>query len=121
MISFSSIMQNIVSGLNMSAVLLVAALGLVIIFGLMGVINMAHGELIMTGAYVTFFVTSVLHLPFVFAIIYFMCSVFINLTSLLLINSKFGIKILQLEFVSKFGYKCSIKNCMSYVLCCIIL
>ena len=70
MISFSSIMQNIVSGLNMSAILLVAALGLVIIFGLMGVINMAHGELIMIGAYVTFFVTSVLHLPFVFAIIF---------------------------------------------------
>jgi urea transport system permease protein len=38
-------------GLSLSAVLLVAALGLAITFGLMGVINMAHGEIIMIGAY----------------------------------------------------------------------
>ena len=38
-------------GLSLSAILLVAALGLAITFGLMGVINMAHGELIMVGAY----------------------------------------------------------------------
>jgi urea transport system permease protein len=38
-------------GLSLSAVLLVAALGLAITFGLMGVINMAHGEMIMVGAY----------------------------------------------------------------------
>ena len=38
-------------GLSLSAVLLVAALGLAITFGLMGVINMAHGEIIMVGAY----------------------------------------------------------------------
>lgn len=41
-------------GLSLSAVLLVAALGLAITFGLMGVINMAHGELIMVGAYTTY-------------------------------------------------------------------
>ncbi len=38
-------------GLSLSAVLLVATLGLAITFGLMGVINMAHGEIIMVGAY----------------------------------------------------------------------
>ena len=38
-------------GLSTSAVLLVAALGLAITFGLMGIINMAHGEMIMIGAY----------------------------------------------------------------------
>jgi urea transport system permease protein len=38
-------------GLSLSAVLLVAALGLAITFGLMGIINMAHGEIIMVGAY----------------------------------------------------------------------
>jgi urea transport system permease protein len=38
-------------GLSLSSVLLVAALGLAITFGLMGVINMAHGEIIMVGAY----------------------------------------------------------------------
>jgi urea transport system permease protein len=41
-------------GLSLSAVLLVAALGLAITFGLMGVINMAHGEIIMVGAYATY-------------------------------------------------------------------
>jgi urea transport system permease protein len=41
-------------GLSLSAVLLVAALGLAITFGLMGVINMAHGEIIMVGAYAAY-------------------------------------------------------------------
>jgi len=41
-------------GLSLSAVLLVAALGLAITFGLMGVINMAHGEVIMVGAYAAY-------------------------------------------------------------------
>jgi urea transport system permease protein len=43
-------------GLSLAAVLLVAALGLAITFGLMGVINMAHGELIMVGAYTAYVV-----------------------------------------------------------------
>lgn len=41
-------------GLSLSAVLFVAALGLAITFGLMGVINMAHGEVIMVGAYTAY-------------------------------------------------------------------
>ncbi len=41
-------------GLSLSAVLLVAALGLAITFGLMGIINMAHGEMIMIGAYTAY-------------------------------------------------------------------
>jgi urea transport system permease protein len=41
-------------GLSLSAVLLVAALGLAITFGLMGIINMAHGEVMMVGAYMAF-------------------------------------------------------------------
>lgn len=41
-------------GLSLGSVLLLAALGLAITFGLMGVINMAHGELLMIGAYVTY-------------------------------------------------------------------
>ena len=41
-------------GLSLAAVLLVAALGLAITFGLMGVINMAHGEVIMIGAYAAY-------------------------------------------------------------------
>ncbi len=38
-------------GLSMGSILLLAALGLVIIYGAMGVVNMAHGEMIMVGAY----------------------------------------------------------------------
>lgn len=41
-------------GLSLGSILLVAALGLAITFGLMGVINMAHGELIAVGAYTTY-------------------------------------------------------------------
>lgn len=41
-------------GLSLAAVLLVAALGLAITFGLMGVINMAHGEIMMVGAYTAY-------------------------------------------------------------------
>lgn len=43
-------------GLSLGSILLVAALGLAITFGLMGVINMAHGELIAIGAYTTYVV-----------------------------------------------------------------
>jgi urea transport system permease protein len=46
-------------GLSLAAVLLVAALGLAITFGLMGVINMAHGELIMVGAYTAYVVQNI--------------------------------------------------------------
>lgn len=42
------------SGLSMASILLLAALGLAITYGLLGVINMAHGELIMIGAYTTY-------------------------------------------------------------------
>jgi urea transport system permease protein len=44
------------AGLSLGSVLLLAALGLAITYGLMGVINMAHGELIMIGAYATYVV-----------------------------------------------------------------
>jgi urea transport system permease protein len=43
-------------GLSLGSVLLLAAIGLAITFGVMGVINMAHGEMVMLGAYVTFVV-----------------------------------------------------------------
>jgi urea transport system permease protein len=42
------------SGISLGSVLLLAALGLAITYGLMGVINMAHGELMMIGAYATY-------------------------------------------------------------------
>ena len=45
---------NLFYGLSLGSVLLLAALGLAITFGIMRVINMAHGEMIMLGAYSTF-------------------------------------------------------------------
>jgi urea transport system permease protein len=50
------IAQNLVYGLSLGSVLLLAAIGLAITFGVMGVINMAHGEMVMLGAYVTYVV-----------------------------------------------------------------
>lgn len=47
---------RIFSGISLGSILLLAALGLAITYGLMGVINMAHGELLMIGAYTTYLV-----------------------------------------------------------------
>jgi urea transport system permease protein len=53
-----SVAQNVYYGLSLGSVLLLAAIGLAITFGVMGVINMAHGEMVMLGAYTTFVVQS---------------------------------------------------------------
>src|SRR4028119_729562 len=50
------LLDGLFNGISIGAVLLIAALGLAIVFGLMGVINMAHGEILMLGAYTTFVV-----------------------------------------------------------------
>ena len=56
------------SGISLGSILLLAALGLAITYGLMGVINMAHGELIMIGAYATYLVQNLFraHAPELF-------------------------------------------------------
>jgi len=53
------LMARVFSGISLGTILLLAALGLAITYGLMGVINMAHGELIMIGAYATYVVQNV--------------------------------------------------------------
>ena len=58
------LLENVYYGLSLGAVLLLAASGLAITFGVMGVINMAHGEMVMIGAYTTFVVQ---HLVLAFA------------------------------------------------------
>ncbi|MDE2577340.1 MAG: urea ABC transporter permease subunit UrtB [Hyphomicrobiales bacterium] len=55
-LAFWSNLQNVWYGLSLGSVLLLAAIGLAITFGVMGVINMAHGEMVMLGAYTTFVV-----------------------------------------------------------------
>jgi urea transport system permease protein len=54
------LLENVYYGISLGAVLLLAAAGLAITFGVMGVINMAHGEMVMIGAYTTFVVQQVI-------------------------------------------------------------
>lgn len=64
--------NQVFAGLSMASILLMVAVGLAIIYGSMGVINLAHGEFVMLGAYaawamqVTFGLNILLSLPFVF-------------------------------------------------------
>ncbi|BFM08032.1 urea ABC transporter permease subunit UrtB [Halioxenophilus aromaticivorans] len=55
-IKFYGFVEQLFFGLSLGSVLLLAAIGLAITFGVMGVINMAHGEMMMLGAYTTFVV-----------------------------------------------------------------
>ena len=58
-------LQNAWYGVSLGSVLLLAAIGLAITFGVMGVINMAHGEMVMVGAYTTFVLQGLIaaHVP----------------------------------------------------------
>ncbi|WP_440984399.1 urea ABC transporter permease subunit UrtB, partial [Shinella sumterensis] len=56
--------ENAFQGLSLGSVLLLAALGLAVTFGVMGIINMAHGEMVMLGAYTTFVVQQIIRTSF---------------------------------------------------------
>ncbi len=56
---FVDLGANLFQGISLGSVLLLAAIGLAVTFGVMGVINMAHGEMIMLGAYTTFVVQEI--------------------------------------------------------------
>lgn len=58
----TQLISGIFDGIGTGSVLLIVALGLAIVFGLMGVINLAHGELMMLGAYTTYVVQNVFKL-----------------------------------------------------------
>ncbi len=62
------LLGNLFQGVSLGSVLLLAAIGLAITFGVMGVINMAHGEMVMLGAYTTFVVQEIFrnHFPAAF-------------------------------------------------------
>jgi len=68
-LKLGEILGGLFTGVSLGSILLLAALGLAITYGLMGVINMAHGELIMIGAYTTFVVQNLIrsHAPSMFA------------------------------------------------------
>ena len=55
-VSFYKQVENVFFGISLGSVLLLAAIGLAITFGVMGVINMAHGEMLMLGAYTTYII-----------------------------------------------------------------
>ncbi len=55
-VRYYKVIENIFFGISLGSVLLLVAIGLAITFGVMGVINMAHGELMMIGAYTTYVV-----------------------------------------------------------------
>jgi urea transport system permease protein len=60
----SAFLSNLFNSVSLGSILLLIALGLAITFGLMRVINMAHGEFIMAGAYVAFVTQNILkHCP----------------------------------------------------------
>ena len=67
-ISFVNILGTIFRGLSGGSILLVVALGLAITFGLMGIINMAHGEMIAVGAYTSYVVQNLFGTGFAFSI-----------------------------------------------------
>lgn len=54
------VIQNLFSGLSLGSILIMIALGLSVIYGLAGVINMAHGEFLMIGAYTTFVIQNIM-------------------------------------------------------------
>lgn len=58
--NFYSAIETLFFGLSLGSVLVLIAIGLAITFGVMGVINMAHGELMMLGAYTTYVVQSMM-------------------------------------------------------------
>jgi urea transport system permease protein len=81
---------TIFQGISLGSVLLLAAVGLAITFGVMGVINMAHGELVMIGAYTTFMVQEVFRNYFPEA---FDFSILVAIPAAFLVAGAFGIAI----------------------------
>ncbi len=81
---------NLFQGISLGSVLLLAAVGLAITFGVMGVINMAHGELVMLGAYTTFMVQEIFrhYAPELFDL-----SLFIAVPAAFLVVGAFGVAI----------------------------
>ncbi len=65
----SLFLQQLLNGISSSSVLFLTTIGLVIIFGMMDVVNNAHGEFIMIGAYTACVSVNSLHMPFAVAMI----------------------------------------------------
>jgi urea transport system permease protein len=85
-----SYVASIFQGLSLGSVLLLAAMGLAITFGVMGVINMAHGEMVMLGAYTTYLVQDIFK---AYLSTYFDWSILIAIPAAFLVAGAFGVLI----------------------------
>ena len=85
-IKFFGYIETLFFGLSLGSVLLLVAAGLAITFGVMGVINMAHGEMIMLGAYTTYVVQLLMpnHIEY---------SLFVAIPAAFIVSGFFGILI----------------------------
>ena len=85
-IKFYGYVETLFFGLSLGSVLLLVAAGLAITFGVMGVINMAHGEMIMLGAYTTYVVQLLMpnHIEY---------SIFVAIPAAFIVSGFFGILI----------------------------
>ena len=85
-----SFLGKLFQGLSLASVLLLAAIGLAITFGVMGVINMAHGEMVMLGAYTTYVVQEIIrnHAPWAFDL-----SLAVAIPAAFLVSGTFGVAI----------------------------
>jgi len=84
--AFYSGIETLLFGLSLGSVLLLAGIGLAVTFGVMGVINMAHGELMMLGAYTTYVVQLLMpnHIG---------ASIFVAIPAAFLVSGLFGVLI----------------------------
>jgi urea transport system permease protein len=89
-------LETLFFGLSLGSVLVLAAIGLAITFGVMGVINMAHGELIMIGAYTTYLVQQAMPN----AVEY---SLFVAIPAAFVVSGLFGIAIERLVIRFLYG------------------
>ena len=92
--------QNVWYGLSLGSVLLLAAIGLAITFGVMGIINMAHGEMVMIGAYTTYVVQEIIRtsMPGLFDL-----SLFIAIPLAFVVSGAVGIAIERLVIRHLYG------------------
>ena len=85
-IKINGFVETLFFGLSLGSVLLLAAIGLAITFGVMGVINMAHGEMMMLGAYTTYFIQSIFPQ-------YIEYSLFMSIPAAFIVSGLFGVAI----------------------------
>lgn len=68
------VLQQLINGISLGSIYALIALGYTMVYGIIKLINFAHGDIYMVGAYVGFFATTTLHLPFFPALLLAMAS-----------------------------------------------